>query len=507
MDSDNEWIYGERCNSLRGTRYITSDEEEENEWQCRWGDDSSDNNESNDNGDDDESEEKKEDDESEEEKEDDENEEEKEDDESDDGESEEKTETEENDSDGNGMMEGLQANCKKTKEDDKPFILATQASQVFYCKNQSRPNEEWHVALDSPKRLTKDIDAYEDPLVFTAQVSYTSWFLDAFNYAMATHKDVLNLSIGGHDYYLDLPFVEKVWELTANNIIMVSAIGNDGPLYEPLDNLADQSDVIGVGGIDYNDCIASFSSRGMSTWEMPHGYGRVKPDIVASGREIMGSKISTGYKSLSGTSVASPVVAGVGANGFSLPRKLSNVKIILNGGQKVHVDASARNADSIQATLTENRRSLIMHVALLISFVYFFALKHGTYEMDPNELQDFLDCKANMAFKNWKTQLRKDHYDIYYTYEERKNHRPKAVKKEYWNLFVDICSTAKEQEKREKGKRARSKMVSPHTTGRMGSARKKDILAIRDSPLPDGVRGGNCIMKDMYGKIVAYGSI
>lgn len=39
-------------------------------------------------------------------------------------------------------------------------------------------------------------------------------------------------------------------------------------------------------------------------------YGRIKPDVVAYGRDIMGSKISTGCKSLSGTSVASPVVAG-----------------------------------------------------------------------------------------------------------------------------------------------------------------------------------------------------
>ncbi|KAH0720721.1 hypothetical protein KY284_005751 [Solanum tuberosum] len=111
--------------------------------------------------------------------------------------------------------------------------------------------------------------------------------------------------------YLDLPFVEKVWELTANNMIMVSAIGNDGPLYGTLTNPADQSDVIGVGAIDYSDHVASFSSRGMSTWEIPHGYGRVKPDLVAYGREIMGSKISTGCKRLSGTSVASPVVAGI----------------------------------------------------------------------------------------------------------------------------------------------------------------------------------------------------
>ncbi|CAG2058165.1 unnamed protein product, partial [Timema podura] len=61
-------------------------------------------------------------------------------------------------------------------------------------------------------------------------VSYTSWFLDAFNYAILKKINVLNLSIGGPDF-MDHPFVDKVWELTANRVIMVSAIGNDGPLY------------------------------------------------------------------------------------------------------------------------------------------------------------------------------------------------------------------------------------------------------------------------------------
>ena len=43
-----------------------------------------------------------------------------------------------------------------------------------------------------------------------------------------------------------------MWELTANNIVMVSAIGNDGPLYGTLNNPADQMDVIGVGGINFD---------------------------------------------------------------------------------------------------------------------------------------------------------------------------------------------------------------------------------------------------------------
>ena len=38
-----------------------------------------------------------------------------------------------------------------------------------------------------------------------------------------------------------------------------------------LNNPADQMDVIGVGGINFEDQIARFSSRGMTTWELPYG--------------------------------------------------------------------------------------------------------------------------------------------------------------------------------------------------------------------------------------------
>ena len=88
---------------------------------------------------------------------------------------------------------------------------------------------------------------------------------------------------------------------------MVSAIGNDGPLYGTLNNPADQMDVIGVGGINFeSDTIAKFSSRGMTTWELPGGYGRAKPDIVTYGHQVRGSEkgSSGGCRSLSGTSVA-----------------------------------------------------------------------------------------------------------------------------------------------------------------------------------------------------------
>lgn len=72
-----------------------------------------------------------------------------------------------------------------------------------------------------------------------------------------------------------------MWELTANNVIMVSAIGNDGPLYGTLNNPADMMDVIGVGGINFEDEIARFSSRGMTTWVS----AVIVPNIPSIGQE------------------------------------------------------------------------------------------------------------------------------------------------------------------------------------------------------------------------------
>jgi membrane-bound transcription factor site-1 protease len=168
---------------------------------------------------------------------------------------------------------------------------------VIASKNPRCPGLAPNVSIHTFKVFTND------------QVSFTSWFLDAFNYAMATEMDIVNLSIGGPDY-LDMPFVDKVMEVTSSGIIMTSAIGNDGPTYGTMNNPADQNDVIGVGGITYKNELAGFSSRGMTTWELPLGYGRAKPDIMTYGSNVQGSSIEGGCRSLSGTSVSSPVVAG-----------------------------------------------------------------------------------------------------------------------------------------------------------------------------------------------------
>ncbi len=113
--------------------------------------------------------------------------------------------------------------------------------------------------------MAPDVELHIYRVFTTRRISFTSWFLDAFNFAMHAGMDVLNLSIGGPDF-LDRPFTEKVLEVTASGIVMTSAIGNDGPVYGTLNNPGDMNSVIGVGGMGFRDNLAYFSSRGMTTW-------------------------------------------------------------------------------------------------------------------------------------------------------------------------------------------------------------------------------------------------
>ena len=91
-------------------------------------------------------------------------------------------------------------------------------------------------------------------------------------------------------------------------IFVVVSTGNDGPncstISQPL-SLYDS--VFSVGAIDKNGNVTEFSSRGPVTAD---GSGRMKPDIVAPGRDILSALPGNSYGSLEGTSMAGPHVVG-----------------------------------------------------------------------------------------------------------------------------------------------------------------------------------------------------
>jgi subtilisin family serine protease len=92
-------------------------------------------------------------------------------------------------------------------------------------------------------------------------------------------------------------------------IFVVVSTGNDGPncstVTAPL-SLYDS--VFSVGAIDRNGNVTEFSSRGPVTVD---DSGRMKPDIVAPGRDILSALPGGTYGALEGTSMAGPHVVGV----------------------------------------------------------------------------------------------------------------------------------------------------------------------------------------------------
>ncbi len=87
-----------------------------------------------------------------------------------------------------------------------------------------------------------------------------------------------------------------------NNVLFVAAAGNNGPYSETIDFPASHEDVIPVGASDRNKNLAEWSSRGVDGL-----------DFVAPGDRIQSAWLKGEYKTLSGTSMAAPVIAGQAA--------------------------------------------------------------------------------------------------------------------------------------------------------------------------------------------------
>ena len=123
--------------------------------------------------------------------------------------------------------------------------------------------------------------------------------------------DVLNNSWGcpeieGCDPNALLPAADHLRDA---GIFVVVSTGNDGPncstVTAPL-SLYDS--VFSVGAIDRYGNLTEFSSRGPVTAD---GSNRMKPDIVAPGRDILSALPGGTYGALEGTSMAGPHVAGM----------------------------------------------------------------------------------------------------------------------------------------------------------------------------------------------------
>ncbi|WP_165978375.1 S8 family peptidase [Actinomadura darangshiensis] len=131
----------------------------------------------------------------------------------------------------------------------------------------------------------------------------------------APRADVVNMSLGGASTDGTDPLSLALNDLTKKyGTLFVVAAGNDGT-FESVGTPGTAEAALTVGAVDARDRLAEFSSRG------PVG-NTAKPEIVAPGVDIvaaraagtaLGTPTGTNYTKLSGTSMATPHVAGAAA--------------------------------------------------------------------------------------------------------------------------------------------------------------------------------------------------
>ena len=107
-------------------------------------------------------------------------------------------------------------------------------------------------------------------------------------------------------------------------VLTVNSAGNEGgtPWFFIIAP-ADGFNTIGVGAVDLNNQIASFSSRG------PTFDGRIKPDVVARGVLVYGAQAGnfSGYFRASGTSLSAPIASGIASLLLSAYPHLKNTQL------------------------------------------------------------------------------------------------------------------------------------------------------------------------------------
>jgi subtilisin family serine protease len=101
---------------------------------------------------------------------------------------------------------------------------------------------------------------------------------------------------------------QVVETVRAAGLMVVASAGNNGSSCSSVvDPIGIYDATFSVGAHDVNGNLASFSSRGPVTAD---GSGRLKPDLTAPGVEVISTTRFGGTGKLSGTSMASPHVAG-----------------------------------------------------------------------------------------------------------------------------------------------------------------------------------------------------
>lgn len=126
----------------------------------------------------------------------------------------------------------------------------------------------------------------------------TRGIADGIDWAVSQGADVISLSLGGPDDSADIR--AAVGRAVARGAIVVAAAGNDGPR-GAVGYPGGLADCVCVAAVDQGKAVASFSSRGANVY------------VAAPGVNVLSTYPGSRLATMSGTSMATPHVAGLAA--------------------------------------------------------------------------------------------------------------------------------------------------------------------------------------------------
>ncbi len=120
---------------------------------------------------------------------------------------------------------------------------------------------------------------------------------------------VLNLSVQGADCQANAALTDAIETAFRRGLLVVVAAGNRGPNPCSVTYPGDVAEALTVGSV--RDPGEGGWSMELTSGRGPTASGRTKPDVVAPGVAIRSAKPGGGYHNKSGTSMATPYVAGL----------------------------------------------------------------------------------------------------------------------------------------------------------------------------------------------------
>ena len=133
----------------------------------------------------------------------------------------------------------------------------------------------------------------------------------AIEYAADRGVNIISMSLGG-----DSPVSimrDAVDYATAKDVLVVAAAGNDGPSDGSIDYPGAFANVVAVAATDSADNIAAFSSRGINYDTTPFVVEESDVEFAAPGVFVESTWNDGCYRTISGTSMATPHVSGLAA--------------------------------------------------------------------------------------------------------------------------------------------------------------------------------------------------